>query len=139
IERSLSRLKTDRVDLVQLHSCTEEELRKGEAIEALRDARSRGLTRYLGYSGDGEAARYAIESGAFDTLQTSVSIADQEAIDLVLPLALKKNMGVIAKRPIANAAWRTGKKPASDYHHVYWERLEKLRYDFAKPGAADAF
>jgi aryl-alcohol dehydrogenase-like predicted oxidoreductase len=67
-----------------------------------------------------------------------VSIADQESLDLVLPLAREKRIGVIAKRPIANAVWRTGKKPESAYHHAYWERLEKLRYDFVAPGSKDA-
>src|SRR5206468_803886 len=83
-------------------------------------ARERGHTRYIGYSGDSRAAHFAVECGGFDTLQTSISIADQEAIDLTVPLAREKQMGVIAKRPIANAAWKTGHRPIDSYHHEYW-------------------
>jgi len=73
-----------------------------------------------------------VESGVFDTLQISVSIADQEAIEMAVPAAKKRGMGVIAKRPIANAAWKTGAKPESEYHHVYWERLVQLDYPLLK-------
>src|SRR6516162_9458167 len=130
IQRSLRRLKTDKIDIVQLHSCSEAELRKGEATDALQTARDRGYIRYMGYSGDSHAARFAVESGVFDTLQTSINIADQEAIELTLPLAREKQMGVIAKRPIANAAWKTGHRPVDSYHHEYFERLRKLSYHF---------
>ncbi|HEX6986348.1 MAG TPA: aldo/keto reductase [Planctomycetaceae bacterium] len=133
VERSLKRLKTDHVDLVLLHSCGEEELRRGDATRGLQEAKRRGYTRLIGYSGDSAAARYAVESGAFDALEVSVNIADQEAIDLVLPEAVRRGLGVIAKRPVANVAWRSGGQPPADtYHHEYWRRLRELDYDFAK-------
>lgn len=132
IERSLQRLKTDYLDLVQLHSCSEATLRKGDAINALQSAQKKGYTRYIGYSGDSLAAKFALECGVFDTLQTSINIADQEALELTLPLAREKQIGIIVKRPIANAAWKEEHKPIDSYHHVYWDRLRKLDYDFIR-------
>lgn len=128
IDRSLKRLCTDHVDLLQLHTCSEELLRRGEVIEVLQRAKAAGKTRYIGYSGDGSKALYAVRCGAFDSLQTSVSVADQEAIDLTIPEAAARGMGVIAKRPIANAAWRHGQRPDDPYQHVYWDRLQALAY-----------
>lgn len=138
IDRSLKRLKTDRVDVIHLHSCPEEMLRQGDVIDVLRRAKEKGKTRFIGYSGDHKAALYAIQCGAFDSLETSVSIADQEAIDLTLPEAEKRGLGVVVKRPIANAAWKTGQKPEVKYYQTYWERLQELDYEFLKNGLAES-
>ncbi len=130
VQNSLRLLQTDYLDVMQLHSCDSEILNRGEVFEALIVAKERGYIRYAGYSGDGEDAKTAIEIDFFDTLQTSVSIADQEAIDLTIPFAKEKEMGVIAKRPIANAVWRHDTKPENAYHHEYWDRIEDLQYGF---------
>lgn len=138
IERSLRRLQTDHLDLLQLHSCSEEVLRRGDVIEVLRRAREAGRTRYIGYSGDGRAALYAVECGAFDTLQTSVNIADQESLTLTLPAARERGLGVIAKRPIANAVWKNKTRPDDAYVQPYWDRLQKLDYEFLRGRMAEA-
>ena len=138
IETSLRNLKTDHLDIAQLHSCDTEILRRGEAIEGLLRAQEKGYTRYIGYSGDNEDAKYAIGLDVFDSLQTSVSIADQSPIDGNIPLAAEKGLGIIAKRPIANAVWRHDAKPSDSYHHEYWDRIQKLKFDFLNKSLEEA-
>lgn len=138
IDRSLVRLRTDRLDLIQLHSCSEAFLKKGDVTGVLLRAKEAGKVRFIGYSGDNQAAQYAVACGAFDVLQMSISIADQQCIDSILPEAQRRGMGIIAKRPIANAAWKEGRKPANPYAHCYWDRLQKLQYDFLQRELSEA-
>lgn len=126
IDRSLVRLKTDHLDLVQLHSCDMDTLKRGDAIEAMHRAKEAGKTRFVGYSGDNEEARWAVESGLFDTLQTSFNLVDQQARSKgLLDLAEQRGMGVIAKRPIANGVWRAlaSSRPYTD---DYFKRARVL-------------
>lgn len=138
VERALKRLKTDALDLVQLHSCSMAVLRKGEATGALEKARAAGKTRFIGYSGDGVNALVAIESGRFDALQTSISIADQQVLADVLPAAAARGMGVIAKRPVANAVWRHETMVTNPYQQPYWKRLRELQYEFCRKPLGEA-
>jgi aryl-alcohol dehydrogenase-like predicted oxidoreductase len=137
-ERSLRRLRTDYLDLLQLHSCSADVLRQGEVVRCLQDLKTAGKTRYIGYSGDGDDAMFAIETGTFDTLQTSVNIADQQCIDTTVPAAAARGMGVIAKRPIANAVWKYGDLPSNGYYHEYWRRLKQIDYLFLRANLTEA-
>lgn len=138
IDRSLRRLKTEYLDLIQLHSCSLEILQQGDVIDVIQRAREAGKVRYIGYSGDNEAALYAVKSGVFDSLQTSVNVADQSVIDEILPAAKEQGMAVIAKRPIANVAWNYTSKPDNRYYVPYWERFLELKYEFTNQPVAEA-
>src|SRR5205085_2107006 len=133
VEQSLKALKTDHLDLLQLHSCAVAVLEKGEAIDTLDALKREGKTRFIGYSGDAEKAAWAVKSGRFDTLQTSINIADQSVLEEILPAAAKAGMGVIAKRPVANVAWKHGDDgPTNSYHGTYFDRLRTLDFDFTR-------
>ena len=90
IDRSLKRMKTDHLDLVQLHSCNLNILEQGDATLALQVAKQMGKTRFIGYSGDNDPAYFAVQSGLFDTLQTTFNIVDQNARSGLFELAKKK-------------------------------------------------
>ncbi len=107
-------------------------------MESLRRWKRSLNSRGNGYCGDGNAALCAVTCGAFDTLQTSVSIADQQSIGLTLPAAVNNHIGVIAKRPIANAAWQYAGKPENGYYVPYWERFQKLKFPFLEGDVAEA-
>ena len=96
IDRSLRLLQTDHVDLVQLHSCGIDVLERGDVIRALQDAQKAGKTRFFGYSGDNEAAHWAVDSGLFATLQTSYNLVEQRArTSGLLEKATAQGMGTI--------------------------------------------
>lgn len=132
IDRSLRRLKTDHVDLVQLHSCGIDVLEKGDVVRALQEAQQAGKARFIGYSGDNEAAHWAVDSGLFATLQTSYNIVEQRArTSGLLEKAAAKGMGTIIKRPIAGGSWAKSRGEDSDqqirrYDEPYLERARAM-------------
>jgi aryl-alcohol dehydrogenase-like predicted oxidoreductase len=130
VDRSLRLLRTDRVDVMLLHSCDLETLKKGEALGALVDARKAGKIKFAGYSGDNETASYAADLPDVAVIETSINITDQRNIDVVLPQARANNLGVIAKRPIANAAW----KPIDDQPGMYQNYAKEYTDRFKKMG-----
>ena len=77
-------------------------------------------------------------------IETSISLCDQANIDTVLPQARRNNVGIIAKRPIANAAWKDAAEQRGiyvNYAKTYAERLAKMAIapaDLGFPGEVGA-
>ena len=144
IDRSLRRTKTDHLDILQLHSPEPHidllTLDRDVIVEAMLRAKEAGKTRFLGYSGDNEAAQWAVNSGEFDTLQTSFNLVDQQPRKALLAEARAIDMGIIIKRPIAMGMW--GKRPEApthgyDSYETYLERAQEMGRAGPVPGAPD--
>jgi len=136
IDRALGELRTDRIDLVHLHSCPREVLVRGEVIDALLRARDAGKLRVAAYSGDNDALAHAATCGAFGSLQCSLSICDQWALEHVVAEARAAGLGVIAKRALANAAWCAPESPYAERWRLLALELELPPHEAAVRFAA---
>ncbi len=113
IDQSLARLRTDYIDIYQVHyPTTDESLRQvlapGGALEALKQARSDGKIRFIGVSGHRPALlAKALRTGEFDTVQVPINAGHCEAREELLPLAREMDIGIIAMKPIAGGTLDT--------------------------------
>ncbi|MEM7229100.1 MAG: aldo/keto reductase [Planctomycetota bacterium] len=129
VDRALRRLRTDALDVMLLHSCDLETLQRGDALGALIAARDAGKVRHVGYSGDNDAGAWAAAHPDIAVIETSINICDQVNIDQVLPACVEHDVGVLVKRPIANAAFRKLEDIPERYHNyasVYIDRLRAM-------------
>src|SRR3954471_7594295 len=140
VDRALKRLRTDHLDVMLLHSCDLATLKKGEALGALVKARDAGKVRFAGYSGDNEALAWAAAHPDVAVVETSVNFADQANIDHGVAVARQHDVAVIAKRPIANAAWlcADGRGFYSEYVRPYVDRLRQMKLTPAALGLPDS-
>jgi aryl-alcohol dehydrogenase-like predicted oxidoreductase len=129
IDLALRRLRTDVLDIVHFHSCPVEVLERPGVVDALRRAVEQGKVRVAAYSGDNAPLEWVLHSGAFGSVQTSVNVFDQRVLDRGLPVAGRKGLGVIAKRPLGNAPWRFSERPAAQDIATYWDRMRAMELD----------
>jgi len=129
IEEALRLLATEHIDIVHLHSCSLQTLQGSEVVDALARAREAGKIGVAAYSGENEELGWAVDSGLFGSVECSVNLFDQRSLAGPLARAAERGLGVIAKRPLGNAPWRFGARPAGDYCEIYWDRMQQLAYD----------
>lgn len=127
VERALAVLRVERLDIVHLHSCPPEVLARGEVVDALVRARDAGRIGVAAYSGDNEALAAAAADARFGAIQCSVSLLDTAALRGAVPAAAARGMGVLAKRPLANAPWLGAAAPDAPDRRTYHERWQALR------------
>ncbi|HSB21205.1 MAG TPA: aldo/keto reductase [Anaeromyxobacteraceae bacterium] len=133
VDAALARLRTDRLDLVHLHSCGREVLEGGEVVEALLRAVEAGKVRVAAYAGEGEGLRWAVRSGAFGAVQCSVSALDQAELDGAVAEARARGLGVLGKRALGNAPWRFAARPMEPDVAEAWDRFRALGLDAGGP------
>jgi diketogulonate reductase-like aldo/keto reductase len=99
MERSLALLRTDRIDLMQVHNLVD----VNTQLATLREWKQQGRIRYTGITHYESGALSSIEklmrSEKFDFLQINYSLMEREAEERVLPLAQERHIAVIANRP----------------------------------------
>jgi aryl-alcohol dehydrogenase-like predicted oxidoreductase len=124
IDQALQRTRCDHLDAMLLHSYDLDRLLQGDAIAVLAQAKAQGKIRAIGYSGDNANALAAAQIPEIDVLEMSLNLVDHYNIHHVLPVARARHLGVIAKRPLANAVWRMVNWPADQVsvHHVEYLR-----------------
>ncbi|MCF8127820.1 MAG: aldo/keto reductase [Deltaproteobacteria bacterium] len=108
LEETLSNMETDHLDLWQVHDVrtkadVAEIFGPGGAIEAFAEAKEKGLVRFIGVTGhhDPSILKRCIEIYDFDTVLMPVNPAEPahaSFIATVLPVAHKKNMGIVAMK-----------------------------------------
>ncbi|MDO8837186.1 MAG: aldo/keto reductase [Vicinamibacterales bacterium] len=108
LEQSLKSLKTDHIDLWQIHNVMRDEeveqiLGKGGAIEAMLQARDQKMIRFIGITGHFDPAVLvkAMQRFEFDAVLMALNPADKHRLSFIqelLPLANEKKMGVIGMK-----------------------------------------
>jgi len=119
LHRSLRRLRTDHLDLYQLHGVTTLEevdqiLGKGGAIEAFVEAREQGLVKYLGFSAHSEKAALALlDRFEFDSVLFPLNWVCWHKGHFgpsVIERAQKKGTGILALKALAKRRWKDGEE-----------------------------
>ena len=138
---SLKRLKRDTIELYMLHSPTVEQLQTSTYPAAVEQLKAEGTIKYFGLSTSNHASGvYAIEHDA-DFLQIEYDMLAPSAEDELLPLAIKHNIGIMIRTPLARGllsgkftagqeipAEQQWRRPKGDQLQLRLARIEQLRF-----------
>ncbi|WP_199621382.1 aldo/keto reductase [Paenibacillus alkalitolerans] len=96
IETSLRRMKTDYVDLLQLHNATFEQTEEGQLIEVLKEIQASGKVRWIGASSALPHITKYIGLGVFDSFQIPYSALERDH-ESIISKAAEAGAGTIIR------------------------------------------
>jgi hypothetical protein len=105
LELSLRRMRTDYLDLYQLHMINQEKdlqavTGANGALETVVQAQKTGLIRHLGVTSHSlEMAIKLVQTGLFSTIQFPFNLVEEAAADQLHPLARERGLGLLAMKP----------------------------------------
>ena len=104
---SLRRLKTDRLDLIQLHGIDDEKtlekaISPSGSLEMCKKARSEGMVDFIGITGHKPRVLIkAIKTNEFDTVLVPLNVVTRQALDELFPLAKELDIGIAIMKPLS--------------------------------------
>jgi diketogulonate reductase-like aldo/keto reductase len=117
MERSLAKLQTKKIDLMQIHNLVDARTH----LATLRDWKEQGRTRYLGITHYNSSAypdvAKLLRTEKVDFLQINYSLGEREAEKEILPLAQERGVAVLINRPFGGGDLfsRVRQKPLPDW------------------------
>jgi aryl-alcohol dehydrogenase-like predicted oxidoreductase len=131
VDQSLAKLRTDYIDLLQIHSASLDVLERGETLGAMQEAQRAGKVRHLGMTGGVAECVRALEIGGYETVQFPYNLLNLSAERQLLDLVHEKNAGAIIMRGIA------GGKLTHKYRNLQNEELKQAIRGFEQFAGGD--
>jgi aryl-alcohol dehydrogenase-like predicted oxidoreductase len=127
VEQSLSRMRTDHLDLVQFHiSPSRDTLEENGAVDALAELRDEGKTRFIGMSGTLPNLIDHIDMGVFDAFQIPYSALEREHEDAIRDAAVAGS-GTIIRGGVARGAPSVDDETLASYPDFFRPMVEARR------------
>ena len=124
VEQSLTRMKTDYLDVVQFHaSPSKETLEEHGALEALLELKEAGKVRFVGISATLPHLLDHIATGVFDVLQIPYSAVEREH-EAAIGAASEAGAGIVVRGGAAKGAPSEGKRRG-----LQWDRWRQAQLD----------
>ncbi len=126
LHESLERMKTDYVDIMQLHNPSVEQVEQGDLVAVLQEMKAQGKVRWIGCSSTLPHITTYIGWGVFDTYQIPYSGLERQH-ENVISAAAKAGAGIIDRGGVARGEPGVGLGNQDRWAKFEAGKLDELR------------